>query len=87
MKTIIKGEDMGLRYDNRVVKIELWVNTDAPAKEILSKIEAAARGPRRDAVFGAVTVSKGEEGKNVWESLQAMAECMPENPLVLKPDK
>jgi hypothetical protein len=67
---VINGQDMGLRYGGRVLKFEIFVNTDADHRKIAKALSSRARGPRQDAVAMVVEVYDGDSGKEIWEALK-----------------
>lgn len=66
----IPVQDMGLRYDNRILKIEILVNTDSDHHKIAKALYSRARGPRLDAAVISISVYDGEDGKEIWNDVQ-----------------
>lgn len=84
--TMAEIQDMSLRYGGRVIRIEVYVNTDADVNKIASKIARSARGLRQDAVVVTVSVHDGEQGKALWESLQELAKEVAADPRSVEVD-
>jgi hypothetical protein len=62
--------DMEPRFGGRVVRVDVFINTDRDAEEILRKIRHVARGPRADAIL--MTCAVYEDGA-AWAAVQEMA--------------
>lgn len=67
---MIDPQDMSLKYDGRVVKVEIYLNTDQEVEKLLKNLKRAARGPRLDAMVAMISQYSGEDGEKVWKILQ-----------------
>lgn len=72
-KDTIHGQDMGLRYNNQVLKIEIVINTDADPHKLARVLYNKARGPRLDAAVVMIAGYDGEDGKEIWDEVQEVA--------------
>ena len=73
----IDQHDMSAKYDGRVIKVEIYVNTDEEHYALLKRIRRAARGDRLNATLMALSVYEGEEGKKVWDVIQKLIKDNP----------
>lgn len=73
-------QDMALRYGGRVVRIEVYVNTDADVSAIASKITRTARGIRQDAALAMVSVHDGARGEKLWSEVQDLTKQVAADP-------
>ncbi len=62
--------DMAPRFGGRMVRVEVFINTDRDAEEIARRIHRVAQGSRVDAVL--MTYSVYEDGA-AWAAVQAVA--------------
>lgn len=83
----IPPQDMTLKYDGRVLRFEVFVNTAEDASEVLMRIQKAARGQGRAAVLAMASIYTGDDGANVWKALQSMAVEAAANPKSIAVDE
>lgn len=62
-------QDMSLKYGGRVLRIEIFLNTNQEAIDIIRRIKDKARGKNLDAAVVIVREYKGEQAKELWETL------------------
>ena len=72
--------DMSLKHDGRVLRFEIFVNSDEDAKEVLIRLQRAGRGQQRNAVLAVCSVYTSEEGAKIWAELQKFSTKMAQNP-------
>ena len=74
------GHDFTLRYDGRVLRLDIFVNTDEDPNEVLMRVQKAARGQQRNAVVAAASIYSGKQGQEVWAGVQGLVKQVAQNP-------
>jgi len=73
----MEKQDMTMKYGGRVVKVELYVNSEEEHYHLLKRIKRAARGERMNAALILLSVYEGEEGQKVWKVIQGLIDKHP----------
>lgn len=73
-------QDMSLRYNGRVVKLEIYVNSDEDPNTIATRCLRASRGVKRNAATCMVGVLEGDTGREAWSVLQQMSTMVAADP-------
>lgn len=73
-------QDMGVRFDGRVLKFDIFVNSDEDLTEVLMRLQKAARGQKRNAVMAAASLYTGDAGREIWAAIQKTSAEVAANP-------
>ena len=66
-------QDMSAKYDGRVLQFNVFVNSDEDPMIVLARIQKAARGPEQNAVMATAGEYTGDQGRQIWATLQKVA--------------
>lgn len=58
--------DFAPRYGGRVIKLEVYVNSDESTEKVGRRVRNAARGQKINAVVCTVALFEGEKGREAW---------------------
>lgn len=72
--------DMSCKHDGRVVKVEMYINTDEDLNALLARLSTAARGPSQAAVFSGYTVLTDADGRAAWKLIQDASSAIAADP-------
>lgn len=79
--------DMTCKYDGRVLKLDVYVNSNEDLNEVVARVSKAARGQVRNAVLTMASEYTGEDGKQLWAALQKVSADMGKNPKAVPVDE
>lgn len=72
--------DMSCKYGGRVVKVELYINTDEELNAILARVVEAAKGPKQAATFAGFTLLTDVDGRGAWALIQNASKAIAADP-------
>lgn len=69
----LNPQDMSCKYGGRVVRLDVFVNTNEDINDLISRVSKAARGQFRNAVLIGGSLHDGDEGAEIWSTIQRMS--------------
>jgi folylpolyglutamate synthase/dihydropteroate synthase len=80
-------QDMSTKYDGRVVRLEIFVNTNENIHEVTHRVKKASRGQVRNAVIVMGSLYTGENGRKIWKTIQEISVDVAKNPKAVNFDE
>lgn len=83
----MKITDMSTKYDGRVVRLDVIINTDEDVQEIVGRIAKAARGQQRNASMVGANIFTGDDGRKVWAAVRGLSVTAAADPRAVEVDE